>query len=108
MGAPVSNRRHTTCHFKVVRQRELFGFFLKDHIKRVRPLLIVNDKSVSLNDIVREVILFRINAVFKRRGCNIKLLNRKGIPYVKMNRSVRYALSDVIRFMESRKVLIER
>ena len=29
---------------------------------------------------------------------------KRGIPYIKMGRSVRYDLRDVIRFMESRKV----
>ncbi len=28
----------------------------------------------------------------------------RGIPYVKLGRSVRYSLSDVIDFMESRKI----
>ena len=28
----------------------------------------------------------------------------KGIPYIKVGRSVRYSLSDVIEFMESRKI----
>jgi len=28
----------------------------------------------------------------------------KGIPYVKLNRSVRYSVEDVIQYMESRKV----
>jgi len=30
--------------------------------------------------------------------------NRRGIPFIKMGRSVRYALSDVVAFMEARKV----
>lgn len=30
--------------------------------------------------------------------------NRKGIPYVKFGRSVRYCEDDVINFMEQRKV----
>jgi len=33
--------------------------------------------------------------------------NRRGIPYCKIGRSVRYALSDVITFMESRKIVPE-
>jgi hypothetical protein len=33
--------------------------------------------------------------------------NRRGIPYCKVGRSVRYALSDVIGFMESRKIIPE-
>jgi predicted DNA-binding transcriptional regulator AlpA len=32
---------------------------------------------------------------------------RRGIPYVKMGRSVRYNLEDVIEYMESRKILTE-
>ena len=32
---------------------------------------------------------------------------RKGISYVKIGRSVRYNLSDVIQFMESRKIQTE-
>jgi len=32
---------------------------------------------------------------------------RRGIPYVKMGRSVRYNLEDVIDYMESRKILTE-
>ena len=28
----------------------------------------------------------------------------QGIPYIKVGRSVRYSLDDVVRFMESRKV----
>ena len=28
----------------------------------------------------------------------------RGLPYIKMGRSVRYSLEDVIRFMESRKI----
>jgi len=31
-------------------------------------------------------------------------MRRKGIPYVKLGRSVRYSLADVIRHLESRKV----
>ena len=31
----------------------------------------------------------------------------KGLPYVKFGRSVRYALSDVASFMESRKITPE-
>jgi predicted DNA-binding transcriptional regulator AlpA len=30
--------------------------------------------------------------------------NRRGIPYVKLGRSVRYRLADVLEFMESRKI----
>ena len=33
--------------------------------------------------------------------------NRRGIPYCKIGRSVRYALSDVISYMESRKIVPE-
>ena len=33
--------------------------------------------------------------------------NRRGIPYCKFGRSVRYALSDVIEYMESRKIIPE-
>ena len=33
--------------------------------------------------------------------------NRRGIPYYKIGRSVRYALSDVIAFMESNKIVPE-
>jgi hypothetical protein len=33
--------------------------------------------------------------------------NRRGIPYCKVGRSVRYALSDVIDYMESRKIVPE-
>ena len=33
--------------------------------------------------------------------------NRRGIPYCKIGRSVRYALSDVIGFMESKKIVPE-
>jgi len=33
--------------------------------------------------------------------------NRRGIPYCKVGRSVRYALSDVVEFMESRKIIPE-
>ena len=33
--------------------------------------------------------------------------NRRGIPYYKIGRSVRYALSDVIGFMESNKIVPE-
>lgn len=29
---------------------------------------------------------------------------KTGIPYIKIGRSVRYAMSDVIKFMESRKI----
>ena len=31
--------------------------------------------------------------------------NSRGLPYVKIGRSVRYALNDVIRFMEDRKIV---
>jgi predicted DNA-binding transcriptional regulator AlpA len=31
----------------------------------------------------------------------------RGLPYIKMGRSVRYSLEDVIRFMESRKIATE-
>ncbi len=31
--------------------------------------------------------------------------NRRGIPYYKVGRSVRYSLTDVIGFMESRKIV---
>ena len=33
--------------------------------------------------------------------------HRKGIPYVKVGRSVRYNQADVISFMESRKIRTE-
>ena len=33
--------------------------------------------------------------------------HRRGIPYIKMGRSVKYSLSDVIAFMESRKIIPE-
>lgn len=33
--------------------------------------------------------------------------NRKGIPYVKIGRSVRYNAEDVIKFMEQRKIHTE-
>lgn len=33
--------------------------------------------------------------------------NRRGIPWVKCGRSVRYALSDVISYMEDRKIIPE-
>lgn len=33
--------------------------------------------------------------------------NRRGIPYCKIGRSVRYALSDVISYMEARKIIPE-
>jgi phage terminase Nu1 subunit (DNA packaging protein) len=33
--------------------------------------------------------------------------NRRGIPWIKCGRSVRYALSDVINYMESRKIVPE-
>ena len=33
--------------------------------------------------------------------------NKRGIPYCKVGRSVRYALMDVISFMESRKIIPE-
>ena len=29
---------------------------------------------------------------------------RRGIPYVKVGRSIRYSLEDVVEFMESRKI----
>jgi len=32
---------------------------------------------------------------------------RRGIPYVKIGRSVRYCLDDVVEFMESRKIMTE-
>jgi len=30
--------------------------------------------------------------------------NRRGLPYIKLSRMVRYSLTDVVEFMESRKV----
>ena len=33
--------------------------------------------------------------------------NRRGIPYIKIGRSVRYSLRDVIAFMENNKVKTE-
>lgn len=33
--------------------------------------------------------------------------NRRGIPYCKVGRSVRYAVADVISFMESKKITFE-
>ena len=33
--------------------------------------------------------------------------NQRGIPYIKVGRSVRYSYNDVIAFMESRKVITE-
>jgi predicted DNA-binding transcriptional regulator AlpA len=33
--------------------------------------------------------------------------NRKGIPYVKVGRSVRYSYEDVVQFMEQRKIQTE-
>ncbi len=33
--------------------------------------------------------------------------NSRGIPYCKIGRSVRYALADVITYMESRKIVPE-
>lgn len=32
---------------------------------------------------------------------------QRGIPYIKIGRSVRYALQDVIEFMETRKIIPE-
>lgn len=37
---------------------------------------------------------------------NDRFLNR-GIPYIKIGKSVRYNLQDVISFMESRKIITE-
>jgi len=34
--------------------------------------------------------------------------HRRGIPYIKMGRSVRYALADIIAYMESRKIVPEK
>ena len=31
----------------------------------------------------------------------------QGIPYIKVGRSVRYSLKDVIQFMESRKIMTQ-
>jgi Helix-turn-helix domain len=31
--------------------------------------------------------------------------NRRGIPYCRVGRSIRYSLSDVVEFMESRKII---
>lgn len=33
--------------------------------------------------------------------------NRRGIPYIKCGRQVKYSLADVIEFMESRKIIPE-
>ena len=33
--------------------------------------------------------------------------NKRGIPYVKIGRSVRYSLEDLINFMEKRKVITQ-
>lgn len=33
---------------------------------------------------------------------------RKGIPYVKVGRAVRYSRDDVVRFMESKKIKTEQ
>ncbi len=33
--------------------------------------------------------------------------NGRGIPYIKIGRSVRYSLSDVVEFMEKRKIMTE-
>jgi len=30
--------------------------------------------------------------------------NRRGIPYVKLGRSIRYSIEDVLNFMESKKI----
>ncbi len=37
---------------------------------------------------------------------NDRFLNR-GIPYIKIGKSVRYSLQDVINYMESRKIITE-
>lgn len=34
--------------------------------------------------------------------------NRRGIPYCKIGRSVRYSLADVISYMESRKIIPDK
>ena len=33
--------------------------------------------------------------------------NSRGLPYVKIGRSVRYALEDVVQYMEARKIVPE-
>lgn len=33
--------------------------------------------------------------------------NRRGIPYIKIGRSVRYSLKDIIEYMERRKIKTE-
>jgi len=33
--------------------------------------------------------------------------NGRGLPYIKIGRSVRYALKDLVEFMESRKIVPE-
>ena len=47
--------------------------------------------------------------VFKLTGRSLQTLRndrylRRGFPYIKIGRSVRYNLTDVIEFMESRKI----
>ena len=37
---------------------------------------------------------------------NDRFLNR-GIPYIKIGKSVRYSLQDVINYMESRKIITQ-
>jgi len=48
----------------------------------------------------------QITGIAKQTLSN-KRSNRAGIPYIKVGRSIRYNMDDVIEFMESRKIHTE-
>jgi excisionase family DNA binding protein len=60
------------------------------------------EETVYINDVQAAKIM----GLSKQSLRNWRHLNR-GLPYYKIGRSVRYALADVIEFMESRKINTE-
>jgi hypothetical protein len=60
----------------------------------------------SLQRYVDEKVVARIIGRALQTLRNDRHLGR-GLPYIKIGRSVRYSLEDVIRFMESRKIATE-
>jgi len=68
-----------------------------------------NQKEHRVADNLEQFRYLTEQEVFKLTGRGLQTLRndrhlRRGFPYIKIGRSVRYNLNDVIDFMESRKI----
>ncbi len=66
----------------------------------------MNDSQQHVDELVDET---RISQITKRALSTLRndRHNKRGIPYVKLGRSVRYSLADVRAYLESRKIATE-